>query len=306
MRRIVTHAVRVSLIVLFLYSAKDATGQQRSQFTQYLFNQLLINPACAGMDEALSVTFSNRNQWINLDGAPVTQTFTGHSLFRNVGAGLSIINDKIGIHKNFGIAGSYAYHFRTGKSSFLSMGLQAEMRQLTSDYSQLAGAAQDPRWANQRFSSTIFDMGTGLYFRSTVWQAGISAQNIIPGKLTVDDTLSVQFNRSNWFLFLKYKHRISNHIDVVPSALFKYLTKSSPSMELTACFVIYNVFTTGISYRTNESVDFLWRAQLTQQLQVGYSYDHAVGKIATLSSGSHELMVNYIFKFKTNKLVSPR
>jgi type IX secretion system PorP/SprF family membrane protein len=306
MRRIVTYAIKFFLIVLFLYSANDVTGQQRFQFTQYLFNQLLINPACAGMDEALSVTFSNRHQWINLDGAPVTQAFTAHSLFRNVGAGLSIVNDKIGIHKNFGMAGSYAYHFQTGKSSFLSMGLQAEMKQLTSDYSQLAGAAQDPRWGNHHFSRTVFDMGAGLYFKSTGWQSGISAQNMIPGKLTVDDTLSVKLNRSNWFFFLKYKHRLSNNIDVVPSVLFKYLTRSSLSMELTACFVIYKVFTTGVSYRTNESVDFLWRAQLTQQLQVGYSYDHAIGKITTLSSGSHELMVNYIFKFKTNKLVSPR
>src|SRR5690349_18658589 len=76
-------------------------AQQLPQFTQYMFNRLVINPAYAGGDGPLSLTLANRSQWLGVDGAPTTQTFTAHSMFtKKNGLGLSLVNDKIGVHKN--------------------------------------------------------------------------------------------------------------------------------------------------------------------------------------------------------------
>jgi hypothetical protein len=66
------------------------------------------------------------------------------------------------------------------------------------------------------------------------------------------------------------------------------------------------VLTLGLSYRKNESVDFLFKAQITRQLQIGYAYDHPIGDISLLSNGSHELMAQYVFRFVEKDITAPR
>src|SRR5687767_6135301 len=93
------------IILLCLCTAwplSSANAQQGAQFTQYMFNPIVINPACAGTDEALKLTLLNRSQWVSVDGAPVTQGLYANGLFQRqrIGVGVSFVNDKIGIHKN--------------------------------------------------------------------------------------------------------------------------------------------------------------------------------------------------------------
>ena len=63
-------------------------GQQNTQFTQYIVNELIINPAYAGAEQALSISLLNRSQWSGVDGAPATQAFTAHSLIKEQKIGL--------------------------------------------------------------------------------------------------------------------------------------------------------------------------------------------------------------------------
>ena len=97
-------------------------AQQDPQYSQYMFNQLAINPAYAGSKEALSTAMFLRNQWTGIEGAPKTETFTLHGPLkkRKVGLGLAIISDKIGPKKTTGIMGSYAYRIpiKNGKLAF--------------------------------------------------------------------------------------------------------------------------------------------------------------------------------------------
>ena len=117
--------VFVFFIAVMLISL-ESRSQQKVQFTQYMFNGLVINPAYAGADEALSMTFIQRSQWAGVDNAPETQTLSAHTLFgkRKIGLGLTLINDKIGVHKTLNALTTYAYHLQVAEKSFLSMGLQ--------------------------------------------------------------------------------------------------------------------------------------------------------------------------------------
>jgi hypothetical protein len=47
-------------------------------------------------------------------------------------------------------------------------------------------------------------------------------------------------------------------------------------------------------------------AQASKQLQLGYAYDFALGDVALPRTGSHELMLKYIFRYNTNNISSPR
>ena len=57
--------------LLFLFSA-NLQAQQDSQYTQYMYNTVVVNPAYAGSRGAMSVFGMHRNQWVGFDGAPKT------------------------------------------------------------------------------------------------------------------------------------------------------------------------------------------------------------------------------------------
>jgi type IX secretion system PorP/SprF family membrane protein len=284
-------------------------AQQKVQFSQYMFNTMLINPAYAGADEALSLTMLNRSQWRGVENSPVTQTLSAHTLFhkKQFGLGLTLVNDRIGIHRNLSAMSNYAYHLQVSRKSVVSFGLQAGVHSMRSDYASLAtGTIYDPGILNGPVSRTFFDLGAGIYFRSPRLHAGISAPGLMPERMSFKDTLTVHLNRANYFLFARYRIVQSENIAYEPSVLLKYLHGLPVSYDVNLNLIYRKVLTLGLSYRKQESLDFLLKLQITPQLQLGYAYDHTIGNVSRISSGSHELMVQYVFRYVETKVSSPR
>jgi type IX secretion system PorP/SprF family membrane protein len=297
------------LITCLLVLLQKSHAQQKVQYTQYMFNGLALNPAYAGADEALSLTFVQRRQWAQIESAPTTQALTAHTLFKkkHVGLGLSIVNDRIGVHRNLDFVTHYAYHLKTGTASTLSVGLQAGVYNRKSDYASLVGhQSTDPKLYNPFITSTSIDFGAGIYFRSPKLHAGLSVPELVPERISVNDTISIRASRSNYFLYARYNLFINENVTLQPGVLLKYLHNVPLSFDVNVNLIYRRVLTTGFSYRKSESIDFLLKAQVTPQLQVGYSYDHPVGLLSNLSNGSHELMINYLFRFVQKDVASPR
>ena len=96
----------ISLLMLCLKS----NAQFDQEFTQYMNNEMFINPAYTGTREYTSASLAYRNQWVGFDGAPITQTFSIHTpIKKNWGLGFSALNEKIGITHQLKFSGSYAY-----------------------------------------------------------------------------------------------------------------------------------------------------------------------------------------------------
>ncbi len=297
----------ITLLVVVL--VRHSYAQQKVQFTQYMFNGLVINPAYAGADESLSLTFIQRSQWTGVENAPNTQTLSGHTLFKKkqVGLGITLVNDRIGVHRNINALTSYAYHIRVGEKSYLSMGLQAGIKSFKSDYASLASSAgNDPGLNSLVLSKTYFDFAAGIYYRSPRFHLGISAPELIPQSFNVNDTLSIRLSKANFFLFSKYSIPISENYDLDPSVLIKYLDGVPLSYDINLSMTYRKVLSLGFSYRKKESVDFIMKAQVTKQLQIGYAYDYPIGVVSQLTNGSHELMVNYLFRYVQKNVTSPR
>lgn len=299
----------VLVMILLVFITGSSMAQQKVQFTQYMFNGLVINPAYAGAEEALSLTFIQRSQWTGIENAPNTQTFSGHTLFKNkhVGLGLTLINDKIGVHRNFNASANYAYHVKIKEETYLSFGLQGGVHSRKSDYTSLLGTvSNDPKLYNPYISHTFFDVGMGVYLRSNRFHLGVSAPELIPEKISINDTLSIRMSKVNYFVFSKYRATLTENIDLEPSLMIKYFSGVPLSFDLNMNLIFRKVLTIGASYRKRESIDFLLKCQVTPQLQFGYAYDYPIGDIARLTNGSHEIMVNYLFKYVQSRVTSPR
>ncbi|WP_410879238.1 type IX secretion system membrane protein PorP/SprF, partial [Myroides sp. DW712] len=65
----------LTLGVLGLLSSLEVHAQQNPQYTQYMYNMSVVNPAYAGSKDAVSMGALYRKQWAGFDGAPETGTF---------------------------------------------------------------------------------------------------------------------------------------------------------------------------------------------------------------------------------------
>ena len=61
----------LKLTVLFALGTGMALhAQQRPQYTQYILNNYILNPALSGIENYTDVKISGRDQWVGLGGAP--------------------------------------------------------------------------------------------------------------------------------------------------------------------------------------------------------------------------------------------
>jgi hypothetical protein len=110
----------------------------------------------------------------------------------------------------------------------------------------------------------------------------------------------------NLFGYARYRFILSKFIEMEPGLMVKYFPDVPVSYDVYLNFIYRSILTTGFSYRSKESVDFILTLQLTSQLQFGYAYDYPINYAANLSSASHELMLNYQFRNIRQHVTSPR
>lgn len=175
-------------VIVFLCLANTLFAQQDAMFTQYMFNGLVLNPAYAGSREVLSATALYRNQWVGIDGAPKTVTFSMHAPVRNEKIGLGIIfcNDRLGITNTNNIGLNYAYRITFKNKARLSLGLQASVLQYRADFASIAHSFSpsvfDPAFS-QVINRWLPNFGTGIYYYTNKFYVGASVPNILLNRL---------------------------------------------------------------------------------------------------------------------------
>lgn len=301
----------IIIIVLFVIGFQNSNAQQLPQFTQYMYNTIAVNPAYAGSRQALSVVALNRNQWAGFDGGPQTQTLSIHSPLRNekVGLGLSLINDKTGFENFTYVYADFSYTINVSDDTKLSFGLKAGMTyyKLAEELYNASEVNQDP-YFDERLNRWNSNFGAGILFHSNKWYFGLSVPKIINHDLN-NQTEYAALETVHFYGIGGYVFDLSEQIKLKPSFLFKYTEGAPISTDLSANFLFNERFWIGGSYRFNGDqrdlgalVDF----QVTDQLRVGYTYEIPTGEIRPYTSGSHEILLMYEFKFMKNKLKSPR
>lgn len=121
----VKHSLSIVALILSLLLTNVSNGQQDPQYTDYMFNTLTVNSAYAGSRGHLAITGLHRTQWVGLDGAPETQSFSIESpVGKNVGLGFSIVNDKLGPSDEFYFDANFSYTINLDNHSKLSFGLK--------------------------------------------------------------------------------------------------------------------------------------------------------------------------------------
>jgi type IX secretion system PorP/SprF family membrane protein len=296
------------LIFALMLICFTGIAQQDAQYTQYMYNTININPAYAGSRGVMSVFGLHRTQWVGLDGAPTTNTFSINTPINNsnLGVGLSVVSDKIGPTKDNTLSADISYTIQVAENYKLSFGIKASANLFNLDTSMLNPAdANDPNLQN--FSNKISpNFGGGIYLHSDKSYLGISVPNFLEDIKYNDNSVAVYKERMTFYAIGGYVFDLSPSIKFKPAFLTKMVKGAPLQVDASANFLFFDKFTVGAAYRLSAAVSALTGFQISDSLFIGYSYDRETTQLRSFNSGSHELFLRFELFNKVNKMVSPR
>lgn len=300
----------ILILTLHFLPLMEVHAQQQYIMTQYMFNGLALNPAYAGSHESWSLTLMERNQWTGIEGAPTTQSLALHGPInrsKDGAIGLLLINDKFGAIELKNFYSSYAYRMSfNGGKQHLSMGLQAGFSTFNVDFSnaQLIDP-DDPALTGENLNSFLPNFGAGIYYNGQRFYAGLSLPYFFKNRLSQNDQdLSKQIR--HYYLTVGSLLDLSHDLKFRPSLLIRYLNNAPVSVDLNASLIFNDIIWFGITYRHQDSFAFLLELQFTDQFRFGYSFDLITSQLSTVTTGSHEFVLNYRFRRKKNHVFHPR
>ena len=296
------------LLYTMLLSHFAGFCQQDSQYTQYMYNTININPAYAGSRGVLSIFGLHRSQWIGMEGAPETNAFSINTPFSqtNIGAGLSFVNDRIGPTDENTISLDLSYSIKTSEKYKLSFGIKGTGNFFNLDSGKLKPAyASDPKLQNLKNNFTP-NFGAGIYFHSNKFYAGISVPNFFERVHYNDNSVSVNKEKMNVYVLSGLVLDLNPDIKLKPAFLIKTVEGSPLQADFSANFLVYEKFTAGVAYRWDASVSALAGFQITKGLFIGYAYDRETTKLQNYNSGSHEIFARFELFSSYDRIISPR
>lgn len=293
---------------MFMFFSVVCSAQQDSQFTQYMYNTITINPAYAGSRGALSVFGLYRTQWVGLDGAPETSTFSVNTPLSNsnLGLGVSLVNDKIGPTNENTLSADLSYTVPTSETFKLSFGIKATANLFNLDVNKLSFEDQDdPQFQNLNNKITP-NVGAGVYWHSDKAYLGLSVPNFIETNRYNDDDTAIFKDKINYYFMAGYVFDVNYYVKFKPAVLTKMVQGAPLQVDVSGNFMFNDKFVLGLAYRWSASVSAMAGFQVTDGLYVGYGYDHETTNLRRYNSGSHEIFLRFEFFNNYNKITSPR
>lgn len=295
-----------SLVILLGLSA---SAQQEPQYTQYMYNPSVINPAYAGSLGYGSLFSLYRTQWIGLEGAPKTLNLSYHQPLENTNLGLggNIVHDEIGpsTTTNLGIDVSYTIRFEN--ESRLAFGIKAGGQLLNIDYTKLNHYnPSDVSFRNNIANQFSPNIGVGLFYYNENSYLGLSVPMLLETKSYDEFAYSDVNRRQHFYLAGGKVFDLAYNLKFKPAFVAKMVAGAPLQVDLTGNFLINEKFTVGLAYRWSAALSALVGFKVSDRLAIGYGYDRETTRLANFNSGSHELFLQFDL-FKINQHIeTPR
>lgn len=301
------------VIIGLILGTASLYGQQEPQFTQYMYNTQVINPAYVGSRGSLSFMGLYRTQWVGLDGAPKTTTLSVNSPIgvKGIGLGLGVFQDEIGPMKSGQITADFSYTLNlNGRGTQLAFGVKAGINQMDIDGTKL-------NWYDPNDPSYHFAMrnqhkpvvGAGFFLYEENWYIGLSTPNFLATKYSYDDTkVSIYNSRAHFYLSGGYVFEVSPDVQLKPAAIVKAVVGAPVSADVSLNALFLETFSLGAGYRydANSSFNGMAGFQLTHQILIGYAYDFQTGDLSHYNNGSHEVFLRFELGTRSRPKVNPR
>lgn len=294
-------------ILLGFFALPSFYAQQESQVTQYTDNILHYNPAYAGSRDMMNFTLLHRQQWVGIEGAPMTSNFLMHTpiKFKNIGLGFSVLNDRIGPLNQNWINADFSYSLRFSNDARLNLGMKGGVSVLNGRISELFAIDENDVLLTDNYANELSpNFGFGMFYHTDEFYIGASSPKIL------DDIYSLPVealrNQRHYYLVAGGYINVNRMLKIRPAGMVK-ITENAPfAADLSVAAIFYDQFWLGGNYRFDESAGLFFQLQLSPQLKAGYAFDLSTTSLMLHNFGTHEILLSYDLNFKEKEIMNPR
>lgn len=291
--------MRILSTLLFTLAGQLAGAQQLAQYSQYVFNQFSVNPAVAGSKDCLDMRLGYRQQWVGMDGAPVTGWASMHGVLRAKGKpfqankhgfGAFIEADDAGNYGYTTFLLAYAYHMQMSRNFYVSAGLFGGVRQVKLAVGDMTLAQYDDPVATSQAAALVYpEVTPGIWIYGKSGWAGLSIHQLLGNRINDIGTDS-RFARHT-MLSGGYRYRIGRKTAFVPSGLLKLAGGSPMAFDVNGMVEWNRVYGLGVGYRNGDAFVAMVKIGFLKFFQLGYSYDITTSQLRVASSNTHEVIL---------------
>ena len=286
--------------VVLLLVCGSLYAQQEPNYSLYRYTMNVINPSFAGADGTNSLVASFRSQWINVDGAPETQSFFYQApVSDKIGLGLSVVNDQVFIENRTSFVVDFSYKVQLNEKLNLFLGLKAGGNTYDINRNGLANLdfPSDPALGNidTGFSPNL---GFGAHIAHEKYFVSISVPKIILSERAVNDNGVITTGNENTHVYLAggYNIQLGANAEFRPSTMLRFVSGAPFSMDITAAFRFYERFEIGALYRTDDAFAGVMMLNLADWMDLGYAYETSTrSELNDTNNGTHEVFLRFIF-----------
>jgi type IX secretion system PorP/SprF family membrane protein len=305
MLRSLLHTIRFALALL---APACLQAQQTPQYSQYIFNGMIINPAYAGSKGFLNAHAIYRTQWTGLEGAPRTATFSldGVNGTDRIGWGVYAVQDRLGAQSHTTLSGNAAIKLKTSEAGVFSFGLALGASFFNFDPARIkTTTANDPAFTGSQQNALTPDLKAGLYYHTRKFYTGLSVANLV--QFGVGHLMQP---RPHLFFTCGYVLALGDYLKLKPSLLIKDDLHAPTNADFNAFLLLEERLWLGASYRTRldiwqrlpdeqagleaaAAMAYMVEFYPTDKIRIGYAYDRARSGFSNLAS--HEISLGYYF-----------
>ena len=310
-------------LALACLSVAPAFGQQDPQMTQWFNDLAAFNIGAAGEDDLTHVNAWYRNQWMGVNGAPVTTMINAHTNvdFIPGALGLQLYQDEIGQESNTMVKLGYAYHLPTlANGAHVGVGLNVSLFSKSFDANWIAvdGVANDPAIPTGNGSGTSTDVDFGVFMRKgNEYYAGLSMTHLAEVQL---QSLNIVPTRHYYFMG-GYNYPLSGDDLLLRSNVLAKTDLNATALDVNVNVLWQDLVWGGLTWRPGDAVAPSAGIQYSmskkegittseQVFKLGASFDVTTSELSAYTPGTAEVFVSYAFKFITtpveNKYSNPR
>lgn len=296
--------MKKTVIAFLLIYSCSVQAQQLSQYSMYMFNNVLHNPAFLGTKKCGELRLGYRAQWLGYDGHPsdmyasfnyqIKQRSKPYIKARH-GIGAYVESDKVGLTKSNQLMLGYAYHTPLGRNLYIGGGINAGLKQFS--VASAADLVPDPSDAAVASGSRFIypDISVGVLVYNNKFYAGAALKNTVGNKLKVygvDARLTRQLNVMAGTSFPVGR----TGLIIYPSVLLKYAFGSPLALDVSVLFEPQKKLQFGLAYRGikgGDAVTGIVNFYIKPRWSVGYAYDFPISRLNKGTFQTHELTMAF-------------
>jgi type IX secretion system PorP/SprF family membrane protein len=292
------------LTILLVAVIGSVQAQQDKLVTHFIFDKMSINPGKTGLDlyNGICATSIYRKQWDKVNGAPnsaILNIESNLSRFFPGGIGINFYHDAIGFSRQNNLLLNYSYPVQIGRAGVLGVGVGIGIMNYGMDPSWVPPTSAIDPTLPVGFAATGVDANFGLYFQAKDYYVGVSSTHLTESELSKAVTPITQSYQTarHYYLMGGYKFKdVANGIIDAQMLVRTDLIKFSADVNARYLFKMDGKDAYGgLSFRTSDAIAVMLGYSPIPKFQVGYSYDITINKLASVSRGSHEMMVKYCY-----------